>query len=174
MIFMQKWCWFHFPKYYSFILLFFTGLEARARSQHLLPAELMLGLGVWSRAATPRGVWGPKTAELGPKTAELGPPLPARQAREDWKHFGQGNGKALAMTAPGRMQKMMQDEQEQEGMEVLVGRDQGLALDGKAEGAHGQHRLRPLATARPSRRTKGPAAPRAGPGLWGRASILFL
>lgn len=39
MIFMQKWCWFHFPKYYSFILLlFFTGLEARARSQHLLPA----------------------------------------------------------------------------------------------------------------------------------------
>lgn len=150
MIFMQKWCWFHFPKYYSFILLFFTGLEARARSQHLLPAELMLGLGVWSRAATPRGVWGPKTAELGP-------PLPARQACEDWKHFGQGNGKALAMTAPGRMQKMMQDEQEQEGMEVLVGRDQGFALDGKAEGARGQHQLRPLATARPSRRTK--AAP---------------
>lgn len=104
MIFMQKWCWFHFPKYYSFILLFFTGLEARAQSQHLFPAKLMLGVGVWSRAATPRGVWGLKTPELGPKTLELEPPLLARQARWEWKHFGQGNGKDLATRAPGKMQ----------------------------------------------------------------------
>lgn len=40
MIFMQKWCWFHFPKYYSFILhyFFFTGLEACTQSQ---PSSLL-------------------------------------------------------------------------------------------------------------------------------------
>lgn len=29
MIFMQKWCWFHFPKYYSFILHYFFLLDSR-------------------------------------------------------------------------------------------------------------------------------------------------
>lgn len=28
MIFMQKWCWFHFPKYYSFILHYFFLLDS--------------------------------------------------------------------------------------------------------------------------------------------------
>lgn len=52
MIFMQKWCWFHFPKYYSFILhYFFYWTRGLHPEPALLPAALPRGLRVWSRAA---------------------------------------------------------------------------------------------------------------------------
>lgn len=126
----------------------------------------MLGLGVWSRVATPREVWGRKTPELGTKTPELEPPLPASQAHEEWKHFGQGNGKALATTAPGEMQTGTGGDAgagwEGPGFWLLLEREEGLVA------STGPGHL-PL----PGRR-KGLAVPRAGPGLWGRALILFL
>lgn len=86
MIFMQKWCWFHFPKYYSFILqfLFYTGVEARVQSQHLLPAGLLLGLCVRSRAAVQRGARGARAAQPCP---------PARtweEAQPSWTGLGAG------------------------------------------------------------------------------------
>lgn len=57
-------------------------------------------------------------------------------------------------------------------MEVLVGRDQGFWL--LMERQEGLVAITGLGPSPLPGRRKGLAAPRAGPGLWGRALILFL
>lgn len=57
-------------------------------------------------------------------------------------------------------------------MEVLAGRDQGFWL--LMERQEGLVAITGLGPSPLPGRRKGLAAPRAGPGLWGRALILFL
>lgn len=113
MIFMQKWCWFHFPKYYSFIFALFFKIYW-TQSQHLLPARLPLGLCVWSGAAMQRG--GARRDE------DAG----ASRAREESQHFGRGTRTASATAAPGDAGRR--------GQRCWFGGTRALALDGKEKG----------------------------------------
>lgn len=76
MIFMQKWCWFHFPKYYSFILHYFFLLDSRPAPRASAPPCCAAA---WfarvSRAAAQRGGRGAARTALDPTCSRPAGPV---------------------------------------------------------------------------------------------------
>lgn len=87
MIFMQKWCWFHFPKYYSFILHYFFLLDSRPALRASAPpccAAVVCACEQSSCAERrARGCEDSAGSNL----------LPASRACTESKHFGQRTGR---------------------------------------------------------------------------------
>lgn len=178
MIFMQKWCWFHFPKYYSFILLFFFFFNW-TRGPCPQPAPPPCRAAAWfARAEQSSHAERSAGAEDTGAGAVL---LPASRVHEESKHFGQGKGKASATAVPGGMRA------------GAAGQDGGWEGPGpwslmeRQEGALGQHRSLPAAVPSlgtrwlPGTASLQPRWPQGGGGAqlsrklvfrpWGRTSI---